>query len=200
VWGQYGPTPFPMNTFRKSVALLLIGVAAGCGQQLDPSHTQPSQGRVAGDNYVAIKQHFLLLRGPAESLPQPLRLHLTRLLRGRSAHDIRPVLAQRAVAAGEPVWVFIESANVCLAQGGLGSVACSKAGRAKLEGVSLGVFSPPSKRIRRPHNFLLLGLAPDGITRVGITVGKRRRTISVRNNVFAASGDRPILIKQFERE
>jgi hypothetical protein len=189
-----------MIVFRTSIALLIIGVIAGCGQNLPPGTTDPSNAKAAGQSHRAVKEHFLLLRGPTETLPQSLRSHLGRLLRGRSNRELRPFLAHRAVADEEPIWVFMERRNLCLAQGGLGSVACSKVHRAELDGVSLGVFSPPSKDVPRPHDFLLLGLAPNDVRKVEITIGKRRQLIDVKKNLYFVAGDQPILVKRLIRK
>lgn len=174
-----------MKVIYHTLVLLLAVLALGCGQG---DRNKPS---------LAVKEGFPILRGPAEHFPRALRSHLAHLLSNASAQPFQPRLVQRKRTAAGVVWLFVDGEAVCLAQGSLGSVACSNAKRARSEGVSLGVFSPPSAHTRRPHNFLLMGLTPDGVTGVIVSIGKRRHMIDVRDNLFSATGDRPILIRRF---
>jgi len=97
-------------------------------------------------------------------------------------------------------WVFLVRRSVCVAQGHLGGIACDPASRAAAEGVTLGVFSAPTKRRRKPHDFRLIGLAPDGVSHISVTVGTHRQTIIVRDNVFVASAEKPIVIRQMRAD
>jgi len=186
-----------MSTIKLTIALLLIGgLASGCGDL----HGDPGQqGRTRSNSYSAAMETFDLLQGPTEAFPRPLQLHVGHLLNRKGNSPFYPILVQRARTPDGVAWVFLEGSEVCLVQGQSGSVACSPQPRAEAEGVSLGAFTPPSKRIPRPHDFLLMGLAPDGIRKVVVTIGKRRQKIAVRDNLFSASGSQPILIKQLVR-
>ena len=176
--------------------LMLAGLVAGCGDQREASEQQADATIVS---HSSIKENFHLLEGDTEVLPPSLQLHLGKILNRGSQRRLKADLVQRARTDEGTAWVFLNGSEICLAQGGRGSVACSPVTRAK-EGVSLGAFSPPSEQIPRPHDFLLLGLAPDGVTKVVVVIGARRRTLAVRNNLFAASGDRPVLTKRFVHE
>jgi hypothetical protein len=98
------------------------------------------------------------------------------------------------------MWAFVVGDRVCLAKGTHGASACVAMDVAALEGVSLGTFSPPSKRIHRPHHFLVVGLVPDGVERIELTIGKLRKKAEVKNNLYSVSGDKPIFIRRLVRE
>jgi hypothetical protein len=69
-------------------------------------------------------------------------------------------------------------------------------GVATSEGVSLGTFSPPSKRVHRLHHFMVLGLVPDGVERIELKIGMRRKTVEVKNNLYSVASDRPIFVRR----
>ena len=171
---------------------MLVAIVNGCGDS-----DRPKPANTQSNSYSTIKDSFHLLEGSTEVLPKSSRSHLARILNTGSDSQFKPTLFQRAITANGVAWVFLNGNKVCLLQGNRGAATCSPASHARVKGVLLGAFSPPSKRIPRPHDFLLMGLAPDGVARVAITIGTRRQTIPVRNNLFSASGDRPVLVKQF---
>jgi len=68
-------------------------------------------------------------------------------------------------------------------------------------GVFLGVFDPPDEYRRDPHNFLVQGVAPDGVERVQVLIDNRRNlTVDVKDNVFSVAADKPIHIKRLLRD
>lgn len=138
---------------------------------------------------------FRLLRGPSAHLPPVVRTHLSHILANQLDGPLNPTTVRRAQTAEGVVWVFLAERSLCLAQDGHGAVGCSTLSNAESHGIQLGVFSPPSDRISRPHEFLLIGLAPDGIGRVSATIGDRLRTIRVQNNLFSIASDQPIFVR-----
>jgi hypothetical protein len=177
-------------------ALLCAVLAIGCGQGQEPTQPTPTGN---GGLSTALAT-FSVLQSPAERLPRPLRLHLGRILGHYLHSQFHPTSVQRVRSANGIMWTFVDGAAVCVAQGGRGSVACSQAGRAESEGVSLGVFTPPSERVPWPHDFLMVGLVPNQIDQVLVTIGRRQRTIAVHSNMFSASGGSPVLIKRLIRK
>lgn len=191
-------TPLLMARLKVGGTLVLAVSAIGCGQQHGPplqhsvtSHTPTPKHRV--------RQAFGTMRGPSASLPPSLRSHLTQILRRDRGSQLRASLVHQAHTSRGVAWVFLDGTAVCLAEDTNGSVACSSLAQAESEGVSLGVFSPPSKQVPKPHDFLLMGLAPDGVDRVAITIRYRHQVIDVQNNIYSASADRPIVIRQLVR-
>lgn len=184
-----------MKSIASALVTILAAIAIGCDQnQAEPAHGP----NTAGTRRPAVTNAFRLFSTPAEHMPGAMRSHLARLLSRHSPRHFQPTVEQREEVVGGAAWAFVDRGAVCLAQDGIGAVACSKARHARSAGVSLGVFSPPSGG-ERPHDFLLIGLAPDGVRRVAITIGKRHQTIDVQNNLFSASGEDPVLIKRFIR-
>jgi hypothetical protein len=123
-------------------------------------------------------------------------MHLRKLAIGNHG-DFEPTLVQRVVSDHGVVWAFADGKSVCLAEGGDGAVACSRLADVISKGLSMGAFAPPTSYHPWPHDFVLCGLAPDRIHHVVITVGKQERVISVQENMYSASADRPILVSQF---
>lgn len=173
--------------FPKHIILLLLLVAStGCGHAPGASRVNriPSQREVA---------QFHLLRGPSDIMPFAVTAHLAHILAEQLDGPLTAQFVRHAPTAQGTVWVFLTETALCLAQGNRGAVACSTPSRAASDGISLGVFSPPSTAVPRAHDFLLFGLVPDGVRHVRLKIGKRHRTVKVRNNLYSASSDRPIL-------
>jgi hypothetical protein len=191
--GAWGPSRPPRSRTRAALQVLLVSfviAAGGCGQASDASPEAPT----AGSGFIA-KKAFWIFRGHTERFPSKLRRHLAHQMHQAGDSRFRPYLVQRAPTAEGVAWVFLVRDSVCVAQGRRGAVACEPVARAVTEGVSLGVFSAPTRLEKSPHDFRLLGLAPNGVGHVDAMIGAHRQAIAVRNNVFFASGDRPILIK-----
>jgi len=190
-----------MKRIRNIVLLVLASAAIGCEQPTEVSTVKNLSARDTDTphNPFGSEGSFLILRGPTERLPRLLRFHLARLLSSAHLLHAQPELVQRARTPFGPAWVFVEGDELCLAQGHGGAVACSQVKRAALEGVTLGTFIPPSRKVPKPHHFLLMGLMPDAVKRVAITSGRRRAVLSVQGNLVSASAGWPILIRRLIR-
>jgi|GEM_PF-3366482 len=182
-----------LKSFSNTYFLLILVVMAGCGQATDTTTLERSTVPRAVES-------FHLLRTPSNDMPLVVRTHLSNILVGQLNEQINPTLVHRTNTGKGAVWVFRTDHALCLAQDGRGAVGCSTFSRARSHGISLGIFSPPTSTVPRPHNFLLIGLVPDGIKRVEVTVGNRRRTVEVHNNLFAASGDQPVNVGDWSRQ
>lgn len=183
-----------MILMKQLIAALLALLSVGAHP--DKSALEPKNPSATA--YSTTKHTFSQFRGAAETLPAPLRIHLSNIL-SNNGHQLNPVSVQHQRIAGQAVWVFLTWNRVCLAQAHRGGVACSSIGEANRTGVSLGVFSPPTQYQPAPHDFLLLGLAPDAVSHVVITIGKRSQTIPVRRNLYGFTADQPILIRRYIR-
>lgn len=175
-----GSAPFRMSPVNRLFVLLLATLAVGCGEHRILTGTDASHRR---SRSLSDQSAFRLLRGPTKSLPQRVRSQLARSLHGGSRDEFRPAHIHRALTAVGVVWTFFDGSALCLADSH-GSVACAKAGRARSKGVILGTFTPPSKRVPRPHDFLVVGLVPEPIRKTVVTFGKQHRTLAVRRNLF----------------
>lgn len=184
-------------TLPICLSLLCLSTAhiSGCGREQPSPDTSETTYAVSAPKSRLSANGFQLLRGSPEPLPKSLRLHLAHLLQ-RDPSSFHPQRTQRGRAADGAVWVFFEGENLCLAQGGVGAIACSPAAQASQEGLTLGVFTPPSTHIPRPHDFLVIGLAPNGIGQAVLSIGKTRHVVRVHRNLYSASGNRPILIRR----
>lgn len=181
-----------MSITQLIAALLAVLALSGQGSAESVSRTTTASAK----GPEALKATFGLLRSPEEILPEPLQAHLSKILfrRGR----LSPSLVQRQAAAGRNTWAFSTRGMVCLAQGGRGSAACTSPGDAIENGVTLGAFSPPSPTNPRLHDFLVIGLVPDSVALVHITIGHADHVVAVHNNMFSvASHTRPIIVHRF---
>jgi hypothetical protein len=180
--------------FRRTVLALLLALVVGCGHQSSVApHMSSEQHRQVG-RQTGVEATFHIFQGPTEVLPPPLRMHLRQLLKKGGLHKFEPMRVQRAQTSDTVAWVFLNGKAMCLAQGNRGGLACSPRARVEAEGLSLGVFTPPSKQIPRAHDFLLMGLWPDQVRKVVVTLGTEQRTEPIRNNLFSDSAERPLLI------
>lgn len=194
MWGPYsGPHIFPLRLrFRHSLCLagLAISLLAGCSTGTH-QHEKENPG---------IADEFFLLRGAPEAMSIPLRAHLAQVLYPRNRHlRLNAQLVQSQDTRNGTAWVFLQGHHLCLAYGVPESVACSAVDKARREGVSLGSFTPPSPGLPQPHDFVLMGVVPDSVQQVIVSTGSRQRNLKVSDNLYAASGNRPILIRRFVR-
>jgi hypothetical protein len=188
--------------YLRKMTRLLIGLtlclAIASGYRLN--HT--SRAAEAGERqvrYATMGKNFGLFESKPEALPGPVRSRLSRLLKEPN-EPFNPSQVQRSQSNAGIVWTFVVGDQVCLAQGAHGAAACVAMDIAISEGVSVGTFSPPSKRIHKPHGFLVLGLAPDGVGRVELKIGERRRTTVVKGNLYSVSSNQSIFIRRLVRE
>ena len=191
--GHGGAPYLPTMSINQLIAALLT-VLALSWQGSAGSVSRTAAASPKGPE--ALRATFGLLRSPEETLPKPLQAHLSKILfrKGR----LSPSLVQREAADGRDAWAFSTRGMVCLAQGGRGSAACTSPKDAIENGVTLGAFSPPSTTIPRLHDFLVIGLVPDSVALVHITIGRADHVVAVHNNMFSVASDtRPITVHRF---
>jgi hypothetical protein len=190
--GNRPRTRMMFKTLWITCVLAGLALSAGCDQ---PTSTTSPNGAAVKE----AAEHFRLLRGPSDEMPEIVRRHLSHILSGQLDGPLKPAAVHSAQTAHGTVWVFLADGALCLSQAGRGAVGCSAVSHVESDGVSLGVFSPPSKKFPKPHNFLLISLVPDGIKQVEVTVGGRDRTVKVEHNLASASSDRPVHVKGWPR-
>lgn len=180
------------------LVVICISLAIGVGYRFeDAQRTSGSSPRQT--SLLTIENSFRLFRGNPEALPGSVRTRLSRLLNEGNA-PFEPLLVQRSQTNAEIVWAFLLREKVCLAQGTHGAAGCVAMTDATTQGISLGTFSPPSKRIPRPHNFQVLGLVPNGVARIEFKVGKGRKSAEGKNNLYSVSGNKPIFVRRLVRK
>jgi hypothetical protein len=183
-----------MQRLLIPIYLLIAALLYGCGASAVVETQAPIHAR-AEDGSIS-ESYNLLRSSPEEKAPKPLEAHWRRLLRRQIRGVIEPSHVQRVRTPVGVVWVFQIDDGICLAQGGRGSIGCSRGAEARTTGVSLGVFDPPSHQIERPHNFILYALIPDGTDRIPATIGDQQRAIHVRHNLVSVSSRlQPVLIE-----
>jgi hypothetical protein len=123
---------------------------------------------------------FSLLRTEPESLPPKLASEIEAI---EGIED----LAQRLPVVTPQLWAVPGPERICLVEGvdqGAGNFACSRLARVRRDGMfiaSVPSDAPESSRIRT-----VIGLVPDGVTRVSIRAsGVRAQFVPVMDNVFA---------------
>jgi hypothetical protein len=178
----------------KQLLAILLSVSAMGGHSTEQERSLDGSARDQVVAALSFSRSFSVMRGPEADLPQELQRHLSQLLYDR--RQIAPTSVHHGIAGDEHVWVFVDRGLVCLAQAGQGAVACSPPAEALVNGVTLGVFTPPSSERPYPHDFTVLGLVPDTIRRVAFTTNHHRRTVAVRHNLFSVSAARAILIRR----
>jgi hypothetical protein len=95
------------------------------------------------------------------------------------------------------LWLFTTSNLVCLAH--QRGAACAPILKAKKVGVFLSVFRPPTELEPRLHDFLVLGLVPDGVRKVIASADGHRLAANVEENTFSLAGDQPIQLQRLQR-
>ena len=84
---------------------------------------------------------------------------------------------------------------MCIAQPR--GASCAPTEVAIKEGVLLGTFRPPTQRQPIPHDFVLQGVVPDGISKVLVVTGQDRGFVAtVKGNSFSVESDEPVRLKR----
>jgi hypothetical protein len=161
-----------------------------------------SEGKIAqarGQEMASevLARAFRFLRGRPESMPRELGSQVAQQL-GIRPRTLNLAAAQFIWAEGQRLWLVGGGGGICLVQASGGAVACDLAARVAHRGLALGVFDAPSKANARPHNFQLLGIAPDWARFVRLSVAGVPRSTPVRHGVYLFRANAPISVKKLE--
>lgn len=162
-----------------------------------------SEGRIAqargqGTASEVLTRAFRFLRGRRESMPRELGSQVAQKL-GIRPRALNLATAQFIWAKGQGLWLVGGGrGGICLVQASGGGVACDLVARVAHRGLALGVFDAPSKANARPHNFQLLGIAPDWARSVRLSVAGSPRSTPVRHDVYLFRANAPISVKKLE--
>lgn len=181
---------------RRGLAITIVGVllAGALAAALLQALADPPPAAAPHD--LRTSNFFAVLRTP----PVDVR---SRAVEGSLASaavvEPRSRFTDAHLASEEPeLWVLSSHDSICIAQPK--AAACAPEDVAIREGVFLGTFLPPTRATPTPHDFLLQGLAPDGVARARVIVGKSRRfTVPIRNNVFSVKRNQPVRVERLLR-
>jgi hypothetical protein len=92
-------------------------------------------------------------------------------------------------------WIVHDRVRTCIVLTRGGAIGCELRATLLKEGVALGVVTlgPPPQRA--PREFLVAGLVPDEVRAVELRVGRKRRTIGVRDNAYSLRAPVPITVE-----
>lgn len=89
------------------------------------------------------------------------------------------------------LWLTDLRRATCIVQASDGALACDTTAHVAQRGVVLSVYAVTDNR---PHDFVLFGLAPDGIRHAQVRTAGRVRAVAVRDNVYSAAAPGPITL------
>lgn len=91
------------------------------------------------------------------------------------------------------LWLVPGHAVLCMFREPDMAASCSTASQAHRQGLVLQTYKVGVHR-GQPKQFKILGVAPDGIGTVSVTVGTRQTEIPVANNVYSTEARTPISV------
>jgi hypothetical protein len=104
--------------------------------------------------------------------------------------------AHRLATRRGTIWLTDLRRATCIVQARDGALACDTTAHVARRGLVLTVYAVTHDR---PHDFVLFGLAPDGVRRARLHDGDRVRAVAVRGNVYAAGSSRPLALDRLLR-
>lgn len=193
-WGSSAWTPTPPSPMVRTVSRIIAILSLGVGLIAVAVAVTSSKPFTA--DHGEVQNHFGILRTRSE---RPSPAVATRIQKALVAYEAPALLRDtQFTRASGPVWIFYTRRQLCLAE--QHGAVCASTARAVREGVFLGTFSSPTKRIPYLHNFLVQGVVPDGVRQVAVTVGARHtRVVPVMENVFSVAAEQPVHVKRLLR-
>ncbi|MET0604538.1 MAG: hypothetical protein ABW167_21310 [Baekduia sp.] len=143
---------------------------------------------------AALRQAIGAARGTPGRVPQALQKKVLASL-GAPA-DVAFEDAHRIETSHGAVWLTHLRRATCMIRAHDGSLACDATPRVTRKGLLLGVYAVSRGR---PHDFILLGIAPDWARRARLRIDKRTREVAVHDNTYAMAAARPIQLDRLLR-
>jgi len=173
------------------IGLLLMTLAQERG--LTASHADKPAARAA--------EMLVEMFGPSERLPSSLADRLRSAMNGRSAIP-RLDGSQRLETREGTVWLAngrdAGQAVTCMVMERSGALSCGKMATFLRHGLVLGTAMSSEWDRDVPRDFHLLGVAPDWVKAVEVSVGGTvTRRLPVREHFYASRAAVPIFLKQF---
>lgn len=136
---------------------------------------------------------FNVMRSPARQLPTGLRAQVAAAL-GSAAGEPQLHSARRIHTQVGDVWLVPGTHRTCLAKGDEDGITCATNDIVGRAGLALATGTAPIRADGIPHNFLIVGLAPDSFHRARLKIGSSIKWVPVRNGVYTLRAARPIVI------
>jgi hypothetical protein len=177
--------------------LLLVSVAVTDRDQsgMTPPSAKSASGQIGsrytGATYLHVERKFdVIARRRARDSRSLVRLLVSTGGVPRSAAENAHI--QKVGTFKGTVWLVIARNRVCIAR--RGAVACDTLRPVLRRGLALSTFRAPKKPHEELTDFVLVGIAPDGVRAVTLLVGTKQQHRTVHNNVYAAASDAPITV------
>lgn len=140
-----------------------------------------------------LARSFAILRTVPERIPAPVRrLAENSLGTPRTGLNFRKAWRFESVAG--TIWLVGGEGVVCLLQARRGAITCTTATRFRGRGLALGLFNRSSGTRDHHVHFALVGVVPDGITRVALQIESHPRVVPVHDNTYGTQAAKPILV------
>jgi hypothetical protein len=148
-----------------------------------------------------LRRAFRFARSPAESLPRAAERHL-RITLGAPPGGFALADAQQINSPSGSIWVVHGQGDardaMCLLQGIQGYAGCTVVSDFARRGLSIGMAKPSEKDGDPPQDFRVLGVVPDWVEVVQVSIGSRAmRDVPVRGAVYTLRADAPIFLERF---
>jgi hypothetical protein len=218
----HGPSPMTsMKALLAGLSLVALLGWGGCGMgSSKPSssskdsnriptvsamwESMAKDGTVGGGQVLAqqrIRRKFSFARSPAEHLPRAVARHLMRTL-GAPPNSFAVKAAQNIRSLSASLWIVYGRGRVqgvaCLLQGVRGYVGCTSLSDFARRGISIGMAKPSEKAGALPRDFRALGIAPDWVETVQLSVGSEGgQIVPVRGGVYTHHAEAPIFVERF---
>jgi Flp pilus assembly protein CpaB len=138
--------------------------------------------------------------GPAESMPEAMRQKIRDNLNGVAPLHLRFQQAQHVrTPIGVGLWIVEGAGVACIFREGLPASSCRTSFDARREGIWLETYSTSKAHPGVPTGFLALGVVPEGVRAVSVTINGSRALLPVEGGVWAKRARVPIKIQRLVR-
>jgi hypothetical protein len=138
---------------------------------------------------------FAAFRGPSRAMPTNRREASAKTLGEPGPLGLDFAEARFGMSpVGVGLWLVPGRGVTCLFKGGIVAATCDTTSNAERKGLSLEVYKPGPPPERRPTHFLALGVVPDGVKQLRVTVGNRTSVIRVSRNTYSMRAEVPIKV------
>lgn len=139
-----------------------------------------------------LRKHFAVFRSQPERMPRKLKAHVLVMFQPR-LNAMQFALAQYAPWDEGGVWLVPSHSIVCIIQAGQGSGSCALGRTVARQGLAI-LARNDRRSVRGKPRYELVGVAPDDIKGMAITVGRERRVLPVSGNTYGLYARRLLLI------
>jgi hypothetical protein len=128
-------------------------------------------------------------------MPADLKAHVrTELGASAAALNLNDSHYARTDAGG--VWVFDDRGIVCIVESARRAMACRTVDEFRGHGLPLGAFDPPASPGGRPTDFVVLGIVPEWVENIHLTIGRTKQLLKVDGGAYGVHADVPIIVQR----